>query len=32
MPTTHSSFMTQSSRESGDFELVVADLANARIA
>jgi hypothetical protein len=32
MPTTHSGFMVQSNRASGDFELVVADRANARIA
>jgi len=32
MPTTHSGFMIQSNRASGDFELVVADRVNARLA
>jgi hypothetical protein len=32
MPTTHSGFMIQSNRPSGDFGLVVADPANDRLA
>lgn len=32
MPTTHSGFIIQSDRPGGDFELVVADPVNARLA